>query len=101
MPRKKSPDPKEVTMSARFTSAEAEQIDAARGSADRSPWLRQVALAATQPPGLPPVQTQTRGQRVKSGPPPGKPVPVHFPQPACDPRLPVGAYCKTCERTKT
>ena len=46
-----------------------------------------------------------RGQRVKSGPPPSKPVPppapVRFRQPACDHRLPVGAYCKTCERTKT
>ena len=43
-------------MSARFTDAEAEAIDAARGGVDRGPWLRLAALAAAghkQPPADP------------------------------------------------
>lgn len=36
-------------MSARFSDAEAAEIDAARGSTDRGPWLRLAALAVARP----------------------------------------------------
>lgn len=48
MPRPRSPEGKHVTMSARFTEAEAELIDAARGIDDRNTWLRRAALVAVE-----------------------------------------------------
>lgn len=48
MPRKKNPDAKDVTMSARFSDAEAAAIDVARGVTDRSVWLRNAALVAVE-----------------------------------------------------
>jgi hypothetical protein len=50
MARPKSPEGggKDVVISARFTAGEAAEIDAARGAAERSPWLRATALAAAR-----------------------------------------------------
>lgn len=48
-------------MSARFSDAEAARIDAARGSADRSVWLRRVALASLA--AKEPVQVKTGARR--------------------------------------
>jgi hypothetical protein len=48
VPRKKSPEGKRVTMSARFSESEADLIDTARSNTDRSAWLRQAALAAAE-----------------------------------------------------
>ena len=81
--RKQTPEGKRVTMGVKFSESEAEEIDAARGTANRSEWIREVCLTAARPPGLHPMppQTETRGQRVKSGPPPSKPVPPPPPAP--------------------
>lgn len=46
MPRKKNPDARDITMSARFSAAEAAAIDAVRGTVDRSVWLRSAAMRA-------------------------------------------------------
>lgn len=40
---------REVIVSVRLSNAEAAEIDAARGTADRGTWLREVALAAARP----------------------------------------------------
>ena len=63
MPRQKSPDSKDVTMSARFSEAEAALVDAARGTADRGAWLREVALAAARRPARKPPVVLSRGDR--------------------------------------
>lgn len=70
-------------MTTRFSEAEAEAIDAVRGTMDRSPWLRLAALAAVerqQPPAAPPARK-------------AKPA-------TCPHRLPAGAWCKTCQQSK-
>lgn len=46
MPRERTPDGKRVTICAKFSEAEAAQIDTARGLVTRSQWLRSAALAA-------------------------------------------------------
>ncbi len=46
MARPKTPEGKRVTICAKFSEAQAAEIDAARGSMDRSEWLRLAALAA-------------------------------------------------------
>lgn len=46
MARPKSPEGKRVTICAKFSEAQAGEIDTARGGMDRSEWLRLAALAA-------------------------------------------------------
>jgi hypothetical protein len=110
-------------MTTRFSEAEAAEIDAARGSTDRSVWLRNVALAAARPPGrkpLPagaiPVITDERVPpgvvgMVSRGPDGETAVGAYnigtgtvstrtFPA-KCEHRLPPGTFCKTCGHTKT
>jgi hypothetical protein len=48
MARPKSPEGKRVTICAKFSDAQADAIDAARGHMDRSEWLRQAALVAVE-----------------------------------------------------
>ena len=80
-------------MSARFTNAEAEEIDAARGSMDRSPWLREAALAAAgqQPAGVPPTMPPA-----PATPRPRRPAPVRFREPPAEPE----AAAKNCKHPK-
>ena len=92
-------------MSTRFSEPEATAIDAARGNADRSEWLRTAALAylaaggrkvprpvTTAAPPRAPVPPKSTA--LPKQPPAGKPA-------DCPHRLQVGAWCKTCGRTKT
>ena len=46
MSKPRSPDGKRVTMGLKLSEADAKAIDAARGTASRSEWLRSAALAA-------------------------------------------------------
>jgi len=117
MARPKSPDGKRVPMSTRFSEPEAAAIDAARGNTDRSVWLREVALAAARSSGRKPLPTDVITITADDRMPPGTAALVSrgkvtafnigaTPEPArksaaCPHRLPVGAYCKTCGRTKT
>ena len=48
MARPKSPDGRSVAKGARFSEAEAAEIDAARGGADWSSWLRMAALTVAR-----------------------------------------------------
>jgi len=48
MARPKTPEGKRVTICAKFSEAQAAEIDAARGTMDRSEWMRLAALAATE-----------------------------------------------------
>lgn len=48
MARTKTPDGRRVHMNVKFSEAEAELIDAARGIEDRGTWLRRAALAAAE-----------------------------------------------------
>jgi hypothetical protein len=48
MARPKTPEGKRVTICARFSEAQAAEIDAARGTMDRSAWVRLAALAAAE-----------------------------------------------------
>jgi hypothetical protein len=98
-------------MSARFSETEAAAIDAARGSTDRSVWLRDVALAAARAPGRKRRPPEKRGGQTAPARAPVPPVSTKLPaappgasRPVaaeCDHRLPPGAWCKTCGRTKT
>jgi len=91
-------------MSARFTEAEAAQIDTARGTADRSVWLRHAALAYLTP-------AQARPPRKRGMAIPAKTVmpPVSEKLPAAPPvgvvprrcthqgtRI-IGGYCRQCD----
>lgn len=106
MARTKTPGGKRVTICAKFSEAEEAAIDAARGTVNRSEWLRRAALAAARrrPSASAP---GARGQKVIAEPPPSKPDPAP-PEPAtvrrylasCPHRLPSGAWCKTCGRSK-
>jgi hypothetical protein len=110
--RPKSPDGKRVPMSTRFSEPEADAIDAARGGTDRSEWLRTAALAFLAADGRTPARKpsgkhggQTAPARAPIPPvstklPAAPPAPVR-PATACLHRLPAGAWCKTCGRTKT
>lgn len=84
MPRPKSPDGKRVPMSTRFSEPESAEIDAARGSMERGPWLRLAALTALERQQKPSVPA---ARQAKPG--------------ACPHRLLSGAYCKICQRTKS
>jgi hypothetical protein len=48
MARPKTPDGKRVTICAKFSEAQAAEIDIARGHMDRGEWLRIAALAAAE-----------------------------------------------------
>ena len=48
MAKPRTPEGKRVTMSAKFSEAQAAEIDTARGHMDRSEWLRLAALAAAE-----------------------------------------------------
>ena len=48
MSRPKTPEGKRVTICAKFSEAEAAQIDEARGMATRSQWLHSALLAAAE-----------------------------------------------------
>jgi len=48
MAKPKTPEGKRVTVCTKFSEAEAEAIDVARGMATRSQWLRSAALAAAE-----------------------------------------------------
>ena len=61
-------------MAAKFSPAEAEAVDLARGDVSRSEWLRTVALAAAGKPAKPAAPVPA-GQ---PGPPPGR-VPFRSP----------------------
>lgn len=118
VPRKKSPDAKDVTMSARFSEAEAELIDAARGTTERSVWLREAALVVLrrkQDSGIPDQERDPyahrypRPVRPTQGPvsdSPGNPVPVTELRSArkpvakgpCEHRVKPGSYCTRCGR---
>jgi hypothetical protein len=110
VPRKKSPDARDITMSARFSETEAAAIDAARGNTDRSVWLRGVALAAARASRRKPLPTDvitiTADERMPEG---FAAMTTSLDQPAavipvtgkCPHRIPPGAWCKTCGRTKT
>lgn len=50
-----------MVISARFTAAEAAEIDAARGAAERSPWLRATVLAAARGTAGAPGRAQGKG----------------------------------------
>jgi hypothetical protein len=91
VPRKKSPDAKNVTMSARFSEAEAAMIDEARGTEDRSVFVRRAALAAIErlrsPAEAParPASAETKEPKPRAKGP-------------CDHRIPPGSYCRRCDR---
>jgi hypothetical protein len=104
VPRPKSPEGKHVTMSARFTEAEAALIDEARGTDDRNTWIRRVALAAVSGSARKP--PEKRGGSIAPARVPPVPVsdrPPKAPPAArtgCPHRLPPGAFCKTCGQAK-
>ena len=59
---------REVTMSVRVSDAEAAEIDAARGPADRGTWLRDVALAAARKPARAPRAVPGAAERPATSP---------------------------------
>jgi hypothetical protein len=65
MPRPKNPEGKHVTMSGRFTEAEAAEIDAARGIEDRSVFVRRAVLAAVERQQPPAGSTDRQAEAVK------------------------------------
>lgn len=65
MARPKSPEGKRVTICAKFSEAQAAEIDAARGHADRSEWLRQAALAAAERQRMPAGRTDRQADAVR------------------------------------
>lgn len=73
------PDGKTVVISARFTEAEAAEIDAARGTSARTEWVREVTLAAARP------APASRARKPKAGLP-------------CEHRVQPGSYCRSCDR---
>ena len=102
-------------MTTRFSEPEAAEIDAARGNTSASEWLREVALAAARASGRKPRPTDVITITADDRMPPGVAAfasrgkvaafnigtePERKTAP-CPHRLPVGAYCKTCGRTKT
>jgi hypothetical protein len=59
---------REIVASVRLNEAEAAEIDAARGTADRGTWLRDVALAAARPaPKKNPRACKHEGMRLVKG----------------------------------
>ena len=48
MSRPKTPEGKRVTICARFSEAQAAEVDVARGTMSRSEWVRLAALAAAE-----------------------------------------------------
>ena len=105
MPRKKSTDAKDVTMSARFTDAEAAQIDAARGATDRSVWLRQAALASLGAKEPAQVKTGARRGAKPAAAPPEPPLPRPKKATGECPPHPKGrvnkGFCGACGRPAT
>jgi hypothetical protein len=118
--RKQTPEGKRVTMGVKFSESEAAEINAARGNTSASEWLRRAALTAARASGRKPLPTDAitiiPDDRIPPGivamaarGPDGKPSVAALrigPQPApviaagCPHRLPRGAWCKTCGRTK-
>jgi hypothetical protein len=102
-------------MTTRFSESEAAEIDAARGTTDRSEWLRTAALAAARASGRAPLSfggikiiaddrmpPDTIALASRSRSREGVSVAAaRIKRESCPHRLPVGAYCKTCERAKT
>lgn len=61
-------DVRRVVISVRVNEAEAAEIDAARGTADRGTWLRDVALAAARPaPKRNPKNCKHEGMKLHRG----------------------------------
>jgi hypothetical protein len=65
MARPRTPEGKRVTMGAKFSEAQAAEIDAARGVMNRSEWLRHAALAATERQRAPAAHTDRQVQAVR------------------------------------
>jgi hypothetical protein len=66
--QEQAPAARKVTMSIRVSEAEAAEIDAARGPADRGTWLRDVALKAARPaPRKNPKACRHEGMRLVKG----------------------------------
>ena len=83
-------------MAAKFSPAEVEAVDLARGDVSRSEWLRTVALAAAgQPVGKPPAAARVPAGK-PAGSPPGR-VPFREPEPCPHPKARViKGFCGAC-----
>lgn len=66
MARPQSPDGHRIHVNIKLSDAEAAAIDAARGTTERGPWMREAALAvARRDPGIP--RLTNFGTSVKPG----------------------------------
>ena len=65
MARPKSPEGKRVTICAKFSEAQAAEIDAARGTIDRSEWMRRAALSAAERQRIPAGHFDRQAQAVR------------------------------------
>jgi hypothetical protein len=88
MPRPKSPEGKSVTFSVKLSEQDAKAADAiaAESGWSRSAWLQHLISVAIA--GKRDSQAASAAMRHSKATP-------------CTHRLPAGAYCKTCARTKT
>ena len=100
MPRPKSPDGKNENVCIKVSPLLLAEIDAARGRQSRSDWGRDAFIAALG------AKEPARGRRAKAPEaPPTMPSAGPPPRPRkagtdCPHRLPPGAYCKACGRSK-
>ena len=103
MGRTPTPDGKRNPWSVKLSDAKSAAADAAREGMPRALWLESLIDAALDGRALRGRTGPARHQPAAAPPQPPDPAPVsREPKPAdCPHRLPRGAWCKTCRRTKT
>ena len=102
MARKPTPDGKRVTACTKFSEAEADRMDAARGALTRSEWLRSLALAAIEPEPAARPAPKRRPPAASRAPVAADLPPQATPQRASKAghRCPVKGWCEPCGEWK-